>query len=90
MIFQIFPVLQDIFWLRDKGTCVFGKNSSEGFVQHAKLLFGKNHKQLLLVTAWHFLELHTRHWNGFHGLSSLPKIPRYCNSFQVSHNFQTR
>lgn len=52
-------MLRDVFWLRDKGTCVFGKNSSEGFVQHAELLFRKNHEELLLVTVWHFLELHT-------------------------------
>lgn len=68
---------------------VLQKFSSEDFVQCAELLSGKNYKQLLLVAAWHFLEMHTRHRNGFQGLSSFPEIPGYCSSFWISHNLQS-
>lgn len=57
------------------------KFSSEGFVQCAELVFGKNYKQLLLVTASYFLEMYRRHRNAFQGLFSFPEIPGYCNRF---------
>lgn len=37
--------------------------------------FGKNYKQLLLVTTWYFLEMHTSHRNGFQEPCSSPEIP---------------